>query len=98
MFQGKFNFPRKRPDNADLSLSKAPVAASLPSALATARNIDDLGHVPYPEGIKGPNDIPYRCYSRRHLSHRFVIVSCRSRRIVSFSLPFAGEAGEVECT
>ncbi|SJK97983.1 uncharacterized protein ARMOST_01239 [Armillaria ostoyae] len=29
-------------------------AAPLPSALATARIIDDLGRIPYPEGIKSP--------------------------------------------
>ncbi|PBK86881.1 hypothetical protein ARMGADRAFT_939606, partial [Armillaria gallica] len=39
--------PRRRP-------TKVNIPAPLPSALATARIIDDLGRVPYPEGIKRP--------------------------------------------
>lgn len=46
--------PRRRPGPLDLSTTKANIPAPLPSALATARNIDDLGRVPYPEGIKSP--------------------------------------------
>jgi translation initiation factor 4G len=46
---------RRRPGPLDLSYaSKANVAAPLPSALATARIIDDLGRVPYPEGVRSP--------------------------------------------
>ncbi|KAK0212418.1 hypothetical protein DFS33DRAFT_25830 [Desarmillaria ectypa] len=46
--------PRRRPGPLDLSTTKANIPAPLPSALATARIIDDLGRVPYPEGIKSP--------------------------------------------
>ncbi|EMD33161.1 hypothetical protein CERSUDRAFT_118223 [Gelatoporia subvermispora B] len=46
--------PRKRPGPLDLSGTKQPIAAPLPSALATARIIEDLGSVQYPEGIKSP--------------------------------------------
>ncbi|THV06205.1 hypothetical protein K435DRAFT_711730 [Dendrothele bispora CBS 962.96] len=45
---------RRRPGPLDLSTAKN-VPAALPSALATARNIDDLGRVPYPEGVKSPS-------------------------------------------
>ncbi|KAK0226366.1 hypothetical protein IW262DRAFT_1361563 [Armillaria fumosa] len=46
--------PRRRPGPLDLSTTKANIPPPLPSALATARIIDDLGRVPYPEGIKSP--------------------------------------------
>lgn len=47
--------PRKRPGPLDLSYASKPnIPAPLPSALATARIIDDLGRVPYPEGVKSP--------------------------------------------
>jgi len=51
------DFPRKlRP--AQLDLSSTSKNASIPapphSALATARNIEDLGRVPYPEGVMSP--------------------------------------------
>ncbi|KAF5357330.1 hypothetical protein D9758_005883 [Tetrapyrgos nigripes] len=45
---------RRRPGPLDLSTTKN-IPAPLPSALATARNIDDLGRVPYPEGVKSPS-------------------------------------------
>ncbi|PBK74051.1 ARM repeat-containing protein [Armillaria solidipes] len=46
--------PRRRPGPPDLSTTKANIPAPPPSALATARIIDDLGRFPYPEGIKSP--------------------------------------------
>ncbi|PBK74048.1 hypothetical protein ARMSODRAFT_1081035 [Armillaria solidipes] len=46
--------PRCRLGPLDLSTTEANIPAPLPSALATARIIDDLGRVPYPEGIKSP--------------------------------------------
>ncbi|KAK0486265.1 hypothetical protein IW261DRAFT_1359113, partial [Armillaria novae-zelandiae] len=46
--------PRRRPGPFDLSTTKANIPPPVPSALATARIIDDLGRVPYPEGIKSP--------------------------------------------
>ncbi|CAL1711468.1 unnamed protein product [Somion occarium] len=45
---------RPRPGPLDLSSAKGAVAAPLPSALATARIIDDLQSVPYPDGILSP--------------------------------------------
>ena len=45
---------KKRPGPLDLSGTKGPIAPPLPSALATARIIDDLGRIDYPEGIKSP--------------------------------------------
>ncbi|TFY54696.1 hypothetical protein EVG20_g9603 [Dentipellis fragilis] len=47
--------PRRRPGPLNLSTA-APgsIPAPLPSALATARIIEDLGSVPYPEGINSP--------------------------------------------
>lgn len=45
---------RKRPGPLDLSGTKQPIVAPLPSALATARIIDNLDSVQYPEGIKSP--------------------------------------------
>ena len=44
---------RKRPNNLDLSNTKNVGGAPL-SALATARNIDDIGTVQYPEGVMSP--------------------------------------------
>jgi len=44
---------KKRPGPLDLSNTRN-ASPSLPSALATARVIDDLGSVPYPEGISSP--------------------------------------------
>ncbi|KAF5393461.1 hypothetical protein D9757_000476 [Collybiopsis confluens] len=44
---------KRRPGRLDLSVVKN-IPAPLPSALATARIIDDLGSVPYPEGVKSP--------------------------------------------
>ncbi|KII95639.1 hypothetical protein PLICRDRAFT_48580 [Plicaturopsis crispa FD-325 SS-3] len=48
--------PRRRPGNLDLTDAKVKkdVPAALPSALATARHIDDLTNVPYPEGVNSP--------------------------------------------
>ncbi|KAF7792743.1 hypothetical protein EIP86_003841 [Pleurotus ostreatoroseus] len=46
--------PKRRPGPLDLSGTKGPIAPPLPSALATARIIDDLGRIDYPEGIKSP--------------------------------------------
>ena len=45
---------RKRPGPLDLSGTKGPIAPALPSALASARIIDDINRVEYPEGIKSP--------------------------------------------
>ena len=45
---------KKRPGPLDLSGTKGPITPALPSALATARNIDDLMTIDYPEGIKSP--------------------------------------------
>jgi translation initiation factor 4G len=48
-------FPRRRPGPLDLSSPVKPnIPAALPSALATARFIDDLSRVPYPENIQSP--------------------------------------------
>ncbi len=44
--------PPRHPGPLDLSTTKANIPVPPPSALATARIIDDLGRVPYPEGIK----------------------------------------------
>jgi translation initiation factor 4G len=46
--------PRRRPGPLDLSSTQRPVAPSLPSAISTARIIEDLGSVSYPDGIKSP--------------------------------------------
>ncbi|KAK0226381.1 ARM repeat-containing protein [Armillaria fumosa] len=46
--------PRSHSSPLDLSTIKANIPEPLPSALATARIIDDLGRIPYPEGIKSP--------------------------------------------
>lgn len=45
---------KKRPGPLNLS-NTGSVPSPLPSALATARIIDDLSRVPYPEGISSPN-------------------------------------------
>ncbi|KAJ4483536.1 hypothetical protein J3R30DRAFT_1795633 [Lentinula aciculospora] len=47
---------KRRPGPLDLSIvaGKTNIPAPLPSALATARIIDDLGRVPYPEGVQSP--------------------------------------------
>ncbi|KAI0090705.1 hypothetical protein BDY19DRAFT_729528 [Irpex rosettiformis] len=45
---------RKRPGPLDLSGTKEPIAPALPSALASARIIDDINRVEYPEGIRSP--------------------------------------------
>ncbi|KAG5647073.1 hypothetical protein DXG03_001443 [Asterophora parasitica] len=46
---------KKRPLRLDLSGTKSgEIAAPLPSALSTARHIEDLGAVSYPEGIESP--------------------------------------------
>ncbi|KAJ7270036.1 armadillo-type protein [Mycena haematopus] len=48
-------FPRRRPGPLDLSTTFKPnIPAALPSALATARIIDDLSRVPYPDNIQSP--------------------------------------------
>ncbi len=50
-----FSRKRKRKSRQRKKSSRAEVeATSHPSALATARIIDDLGRVPYPEGIRSP--------------------------------------------
>ena len=48
------DLPRKRPGPLDLSYNAKTIPPSLPSALATARIIDDIGQITYPEGIKSP--------------------------------------------
>lgn len=45
---------KTRPGPLDLSGATKNVVAALPSALATARVIEDLDHVSYPEGISSP--------------------------------------------
>ena len=45
---------KTRPGPLDLSGATKNVVAALPSALATARVIEDLGHISYPEGISSP--------------------------------------------
>ncbi|KAJ7188714.1 hypothetical protein C8R46DRAFT_1171656 [Mycena filopes] len=48
-------FPRRRPGPLNLTdVHKTNIPAALPSALATARIIDDLSRVPYPENIQSP--------------------------------------------
>jgi translation initiation factor 4G len=46
--------PRRRPDPLDLASAKRDVSAPPPSALVTARVIENLSEVEYPEGIKSP--------------------------------------------
>ncbi|KAF4563218.1 hypothetical protein EYR40_007074 [Pleurotus pulmonarius] len=47
---------RKRPGPLNLTIAKGvPISAAPMSALATARRIEDLGSVQYPEGIKSPS-------------------------------------------
>ena len=45
---------KKRPGPLDLSGAKGSLPSSLPSALASARIIDDINRIDYPEGIKSP--------------------------------------------
>ena len=46
---------KRRPGPLDLSSTmNKPIAAPLPSALSTARRIEDIGSIEYPEGIKSP--------------------------------------------
>ena len=45
---------KQRPGPLDLSYGKKDIPPSLPSALATARIIEDIGQVAYPEGIQSP--------------------------------------------
>ena len=46
---------KRRPGRLDLSSTKNPaIPAPLPSALATARIIEDIGSIQYPEGIQSP--------------------------------------------
>ncbi|KAI0767077.1 hypothetical protein C8Q74DRAFT_1354942 [Fomes fomentarius] len=46
---------KRRPGRLDLSSTKnQTIPAPLPSALATARIIEDIGSIQYPEGIKSP--------------------------------------------
>ena len=45
---------KKRPTRLDFSNTK-PTSPSPPSALATARPIEDLESVSYPEGVLSPN-------------------------------------------
>ncbi|KAK7057588.1 hypothetical protein R3P38DRAFT_2598969 [Favolaschia claudopus] len=53
---GPVEFPRRRPGRLDLSTTFKPnIPAALPSALATARIIDDLSRVTYPENIQSPS-------------------------------------------
>ena len=48
--------PRKRPGPLNLTGARrdSNIPAALPSALSTARIIEDIGQVPYPEGIQSP--------------------------------------------
>jgi len=46
--------PRRRADLLDLASAKRDVSAPPPSALVTARVIENLSEVEYPEGIKSP--------------------------------------------
>ncbi|KAI0795099.1 hypothetical protein C8Q75DRAFT_748900 [Abortiporus biennis] len=46
--------PRKRPGPLDLSGTKQPISAPLPSALASARIIEDINTIQYPSGIMSP--------------------------------------------
>ncbi|RPD57735.1 hypothetical protein L227DRAFT_551661 [Lentinus tigrinus ALCF2SS1-6] len=46
---------KRRPGRLDLSSTKNPaIPAPLPSALATARIIEDIGSIQYPEGVMSP--------------------------------------------
>ncbi|KAM5542985.1 hypothetical protein V8D89_003369 [Ganoderma adspersum] len=46
---------KRRPGRLDLSGTKSQsIPAALPSALATARIIEDIGSIQYPEGVKSP--------------------------------------------
>ena len=48
-------FPRRRPGPLDISAAqKQGIPQGLPSALATARIIEDISTISYPEGIKSP--------------------------------------------
>ncbi|KAG2041094.1 hypothetical protein BDR03DRAFT_856849, partial [Suillus americanus] len=46
--------PRRRSGPLDLASAKKDVSAPLPSVLLTARVIENLSEVAYPEGIKSP--------------------------------------------
>ena len=48
------DFQRRRPDPLDLYGTRQSIPPALPSALITARNIEHLDSVPYPEGINSP--------------------------------------------
>ncbi|KZP01936.1 hypothetical protein FIBSPDRAFT_674039, partial [Athelia psychrophila] len=43
-----------RPGPLDISYGKTPITPGLPSALATARIIEDIEKMEYPEGIMNP--------------------------------------------
>ena len=45
---------KKRPGPLDLSGTRGPIPQPLPSALATARIIEDITTIDYPEGIRSP--------------------------------------------
>ncbi|KZP05638.1 hypothetical protein FIBSPDRAFT_1053990 [Athelia psychrophila] len=45
---------KPRPGSLDLSYGKTPITPGLPSALATARIIEDIEKMEYPEGIMSP--------------------------------------------
>ncbi|KAH7928676.1 hypothetical protein BV22DRAFT_1126335 [Leucogyrophana mollusca] len=47
--------PRRRPGPLDLTSSKKDIPAGPQSALATARHIEDLSQIEYPQGIKSPS-------------------------------------------
>ena len=54
-YQGDARFSKRHPGPLDLSSTRSqPISLSRASALATARIIEDLGGISYPEGIKGP--------------------------------------------
>ena len=45
---------KRRPSPLDLSSTRRSLPSPLPSSLTSARIIDDINHIDYPGGIKGP--------------------------------------------
>lgn len=75
---------KRRPGRLDLSSTKnQTIPVPLPSALATARIIEDIGSIQYPEGIKSPKPElntnakqgKFRCVSRSTQLLHFLISS-----------------------
>ena len=71
---------KRRPGRLDLSGTKIQaIPSALPSALATARIIEDIGSIQYPEGVKSPK--PELNVNAKQGKFRYVcLLSCNMRR------------------